>query len=192
MPEADVEVRRLLKSTQLARKDPAMPLIDAVLKTDYDAGLRYQRFFGLPCEKVFQDGIARWAKKPLHDYCRESTTTGNLPGPLVRQGWPSPRGTAWLCHTKSVSKNLSRTAHVALPVAVAADIDRLVGKRSRSAFLTELAQREIKIRRQREAAGAWKSEDHPELAQGAAAWVRQIRALDNQRFEELERRRDGK
>ena len=70
MPEADVEVRHLLKSTQLARKDPAAPLIDAVLKADCDAGLRYQRFFGLPCEKVFQDGIARWAKKPLDDYCR--------------------------------------------------------------------------------------------------------------------------
>jgi hypothetical protein len=79
---------------------------------------------------------------------------------------------------------------------VVADIDRLVGKRSRSAFLTELAQREIKIRRQREAlreaTGAWKSEDHPELAQGASTWIRQIRARDNQHFEELERRRDGK
>jgi len=75
-----------------------------------------------------------------------------------------------------------------------ADIDKLVGKRGRSAFLTELAQREIKLRRQREAlreaAGAWKDEDHPELAQGAAAWVRQIRLLDNRRFDELERRRD--
>jgi len=74
-----------------------------------------------------------------------------------------------------VSKNLSRTAHVALPVDVVAGIDKLVGKRSRSAFLKELAQREIKIRRQREVlretAGAWKSEDHPELAQGAAAWI---------------------
>ena len=135
-------------------------------------------------------------RNPRTTTAAERTTTGNLPGPLVRQGWPSPRhGMAWLCHTKSVSKNLSRTAHVALPVDVVADIDRLVGKRSRSAFLTELAQREIKIRRQREAlreaAGAWKSEGHPELAQGAAAWVLQIRALDNQRFEELERRRDG-
>jgi len=95
-----------------------------------------------------------------------------------------------------VSKNLSRAAHVALPVDVVAGIDKLVGKRSRSAFLTELAQREIKIRRQREVlretAGAWKSEDHPELAQGAAAWIRQIRTLDDERFEELERRRDGK
>jgi len=103
--------------------------------------------------------------------------------------------TMWLCHTRSVPKNLSRTAHVAIPVDVVADIDKLVGKRSRSAFLTELAQREIKIRRQREAlresAGAWKSGDHPELAQGSAAWIRQIRARDNRRFEELERRRDG-
>ena len=77
-----------------------------------------------------------------------------------------------------------------------ADIDKIVGKRGRSAFLTELAQREIKIRRQREAlreaAGTWKNEDHPELAQGAAVWVRQLRSLDNQRLEELERRRKGK
>ena len=104
--------------------------------------------------------------------------------------------TAYLFHTKGVSKSLSRTAQVALPVDLVADIDRLVGKRSRSAFLTELAQREIKIRRQREVlretAGAWKSEAHPELAEGSAAWIRQIRALDNERFEELERRRSGK
>jgi hypothetical protein len=96
----------------------------------------------------------------------------------------------------SVSKTLRRRAHVILPVEVVADIDRLVGKRGRSAFLTELAQREIKLRRQREAlretAGAWKTEDHPELAQGAAAWVRQIRALDAPRLDDLERRRDGK
>jgi hypothetical protein len=95
-----------------------------------------------------------------------------------------------------VFKNLKRRAHVILPVDVVADIDKLVGKRGRSAFLTELAQREIKLRHQREVlheiAGAWKHEDHPELAQGAAAWVRQMRSLDNRRFEELERRRDGK
>ncbi|HXP88766.1 MAG TPA: hypothetical protein VN841_28855 [Bryobacteraceae bacterium] len=93
-------------------------------------------------------------------------------------------------------KNLTRRAHVILPVDVVADIDKLVGKRGRSAFLTELAQREIKLRRQREAlreaAGSWKDEDHPELAQGAAAWVRQIRALDFERFEELERRRESR
>jgi hypothetical protein len=93
-------------------------------------------------------------------------------------------------------KNASRRAHVILPVELISDIDRLVGKRGRSAFLAELAQREIKLRRQRdvlrETAGAWSAENHPELAEGADAWVRQIRALDNQRFEEIERRREGK
>ena len=83
-----------------------------------------------------------------------------------------------------------------LPVELVADIDKLVGKRGRSAFITEVAQREIKLRRQREVlretAGAWKAENHPELAEGAAAWVRQMRSLDNRRFEELEGRREGK
>ena len=92
-------------------------------------------------------------------------------------------------------KSLNRKAHVTLPVDVVASIDQLVGKRGRSAFLTELAQREIKIRHQRdvlrETAGAWKSEDHPELAHGAAAWIEEIRALDSRRFEELEQRREG-
>jgi hypothetical protein len=96
----------------------------------------------------------------------------------------------------SVHKNMNRRTHVILPVDLVADIDKLVGKRGRSAFITELAQREIKLRRQREAlsetAGAWKAADHPELAQGAAAWVRQIRSLDNRRFEQLETRREGK
>jgi hypothetical protein len=59
-----------------------------------------------------------------------------------------------------------------------------------------LTQREIRLRLQREVlaeiAGAWKAEDHPELADGADAWVREIRALDAARFEELERHRDGK
>jgi hypothetical protein len=101
-----------------------------------------------------------------------------------------------ICHTGSVPKTLSRRAHVVLPIDLVADIDKLVGKRGRSAFLTELAQREIKLRRQRQAlletAGAWKDEDHPELAHGAAAWVREIRSLDSVRFAELEELRRGK
>ena len=48
---------------------------------------------------------------------------------------------------------------------VVADIDKLVGKRGRSAFLTEVARDEIQRRRQRnalrKAVGAWKDEDHP-------------------------------
>jgi hypothetical protein len=96
----------------------------------------------------------------------------------------------------SVHRSESRRTHVILPVDLVADIDKLVGKRGRSAFITELAQREIKLRRQREVlretTGACKAEHHPELAEGAAAWVRQMRSLDNRRFEELEGRREGK
>jgi hypothetical protein len=59
-----------------------------------------------------------------------------------------------------------------------------------------LDQREIDLRRQREVlreiAGAWKAEDHPELADGAEPWVRKVRALDAGRFDEIERHRDGK
>jgi hypothetical protein len=93
-----------------------------------------------------------------------------------------------------VPKNLNRRAHVILPVELVSDIDKLVGKRGRSAFLTEVARDEIQRRQQREAlreaAGAWKDEDHPELKDGAAAWVRQIRAESEARFQELEQRRD--
>jgi NAD-dependent SIR2 family protein deacetylase len=69
MPEADVEVRHLLKSTQFAHADPATPLIDVVLKGDCEASQRYQRFFGLPCERVFQDGIGGWVARRLDVNC---------------------------------------------------------------------------------------------------------------------------
>jgi hypothetical protein len=42
----------------------------------------------------------------------------------------------------------------------------------------------------RAADGAWKDEDHPELKDGAAAWLRQIRSESETRASEIERRRD--
>ncbi len=81
-----------------------------------------------------------------------------------------------------------------LPVEVVADIDKLVGKRGRSAFLAEVARDEIQRRQQRsalrDATGAWKDEDHPELKDGAAAWVSQMRAESEARFQEIEKRRN--
>jgi Arc/MetJ-type ribon-helix-helix transcriptional regulator len=48
--------------------------------------------------------------------------------------------------------------------------------------LAELAARNTKLNRRRlaiqESAGAWRDEDHPELAGGSAAWVREIRHLE--------------
>jgi hypothetical protein len=36
----------------------------------------------------------------------------------------------------------------------------------------------------------WKDEDHPELKDGAAAWIRKMRALDEVRFPRIRKQRD--
>ena len=75
-----------------------------------------------------------------------------------------------------------------------ADIDKLVGKRGRSTFLTEVARDEIMRRRQIEAlktsSGAWKDKDHPELQPGSARWVRKTRAESEGRFHRIQEQRD--
>lgn len=100
----------------------------------------------------------------------------------------------YLCHTTSVLKTSSKRAHVILPIDLVADIDKLVGKRGRSAFLTEVARDEIMRRRQRDAlrqsAGAWRDADHPELQQGSDAWVRQMRAESDERLQRIQQHRD--
>jgi len=73
-------------------------------------------------------------------------------------------------------------AAIILPDELVQEIDDLVGEDGRSAFLTELARREIQRLRlmqllSRPGAG-WKLEEHPELHQGAAAWVSNLRADD--------------
>jgi hypothetical protein len=49
---------------------------------------------------------------------------------------------------------------------------------------------EIKLHEQKRAlkaaVGAWKSEDHPELAGGAADWVREIRQVSVRRYERIQ------
>ena len=94
----------------------------------------------------------------------------------------------------SVPKNLNHRAHVILPVDLVADIDKLVGKRGRSAFLTEVARGEIQRLQQRNALraakGTWKDEDHPELKDGAATRVSQMRAESETRFQEIEQHRN--
>ena len=86
-------------------------------------------------------------------------------------------------------------AHVILPVDLMADIDKLVGKRGRSAFISEIIRDEIQRRQQRtalqSAQDAWKDSDHPELKDGAAAWVRKMRAESEKRMEMLEQQRQN-
>jgi Arc/MetJ-type ribon-helix-helix transcriptional regulator len=85
-------------------------------------------------------------------------------------------------------KTTKRT-HVVLGEQLVKDIDRLVGARQRSNFLTEAAEKELMRRRQIEAlkaaAGAWKDKDHPELKQGSAKWVRKLRQEGERRFKKV-------
>jgi len=82
--------------------------------------------------------------------------------------------------------NTKRT-HIVIPQQLAVEIDTLVGKRGRSAFLTQAAEKELMRLRQIKAlegaAGAWKDKDHPELRQGAAKWVKKLRSEYDRRFE---------
>ena len=76
---------------------------------------------------------------------------------------------------------------VPYPPDVVAEVDRLAGPRKRNAFLVELARREIKRQRLlkvfENSEPIWKDEDHPELADGSDAWVKQMRNEAEARFE---------
>ena len=88
----------------------------------------------------------------------------------------------------------TRRAHVVLPDDLVSEIDKIVGARGRSAFLAELARREIKRRNLlaifTRDEPIWKDEDHPELKDGASEWVRRMRAESEARFDRIQRQRD--
>jgi len=73
----------------------------------------------------------------------------------------------------------TKRTHVLLPENLLREIDALVGPRGRSSFLVETARQEV--RRQKllhfleSKDPAWKDEEHPELGDDAAAWVRRLR-----------------
>lgn len=86
---------------------------------------------------------------------------------------------------------MAHRTHVSLPESLVAEIDALVGQRQRSAFLSEVAAREVKRRRLIEFLEnpklAWNPEGHTDIdsAGGAAAWVHKMR----QEAEKASRRR---
>ena len=84
---------------------------------------------------------------------------------------------------------LRKRAHVILPADLLAEVDRLVGARARSAFLSDLVRREIQRRNLlaalREARGSWKTEEHPELQEGSDAFVDRLRAENEARLQSL-------
>ncbi|MEZ5283970.1 MAG: hypothetical protein R2712_04000 [Vicinamibacterales bacterium] len=74
-----------------------------------------------------------------------------------------------------------------IPERLVEEIDRVVGKRGRSAFLAQAAEKELRRLRQIAAveglSGAWRDKDHPELEErGASRWVRAIRQENERRL----------
>ena len=81
--------------------------------------------------------------------------------------------------------NTKRT-HIVIPEHVVIQIDRIVGKRGRSRFLAQAAEKELMRLRQikalEAAASCWKDKDHPELKEGAVKWVNELRRQDEERY----------
>jgi hypothetical protein len=88
----------------------------------------------------------------------------------------------------------TKRTHVVLPDDLVREIDKIAGSRGRSAFLADLAKREIKrqqlLRLFKRKEPIWKDEDHPELKDGAAAWIRKLRAESEARFQRIQEQRD--
>lgn len=71
---------------------------------------------------------------------------------------------------------------------LAQEIDKLAGPDQRSSYAAEILWQDIRRLKQRAAlkatSGAWRSEDHPELCEGGAAYVERLRSEPDQRFED--------
>jgi hypothetical protein len=80
---------------------------------------------------------------------------------------------------------------VAIPERIAFGIDRIAGPKHRARFIAEVLENELLRREQmaalEEAAGCWKDENHPELAEGSDAFVRHMRNEATRRLEEIQR-----
>ena len=75
--------------------------------------------------------------------------------------------------------------HVLLPEDLARDIDAIAGRRGRSAFLVQTATEAVRRRKLldflADEKAVWKEEDHPELREGSAKWVRRLRRESDQK-----------
>ncbi len=84
--------------------------------------------------------------------------------------------------------NLQR-AHIVLPQELVKEIDALVGPRGRSAFLVNITQAELQRRRLlqflQSDEPAWLDANHPEFADGTAAWVRSMRQESERRLPDV-------
>jgi hypothetical protein len=83
-----------------------------------------------------------------------------------------------------------KRTHFFIPEELLAEMDKVAGKGKRNTLVVEILDHEIKRRRLMQILGdetpIWKDEDHPELKDGAYAWVRELRDhSDKKRSEKL-------
>lgn len=80
----------------------------------------------------------------------------------------------------------NKRTHIVISQDLVAMIDDVVGKRGRSAFLTQAAEKELMRLRQvkalKAATGSWKDEDHPELKEGSGPYVAGLRSEYDRRI----------
>lgn len=82
---------------------------------------------------------------------------------------------------------------IKIPEELAHELDRLAGAehKPRTTYVVDVLWRDVRRNKQRQAlklsAGTWKPADHPELAQGGAAHVEQIRSEADERFDDASR-----
>src|SRR5207244_1315932 len=94
------------------------------------------------------------------------------------------------------SKEPDMATVIKIPEELARELDRLAGAehKVRTEYAVDVLWREVRRSRQREAlqvsAGSWNPADHPELAQGGAAYVEQIRSEPDERHEDAIRQQD--
>jgi hypothetical protein len=79
---------------------------------------------------------------------------------------------------------------IPIPQRIAVGIDKITGPKNRARFVVEVLENELQRREQRAAfhaaAGCWKDEDHPELANGSEAFIRDLRDRAKDRLEEIQ------
>jgi hypothetical protein len=79
---------------------------------------------------------------------------------------------------------------IEIPEDLAHELDLLAGAehKRRTSYIVDLLWQDVRRHKQRLAlnlsAGAWKQEDHPELAEGGAAYVEKIRSEPDERFDD--------
>jgi hypothetical protein len=79
---------------------------------------------------------------------------------------------------------------IKIPDELAHELDLLAQAehKRRTPYVVDLLWRDVRRNKQRQAlklsSGAWSREDHPELAQGGAAYVEKIRSEPDERFDD--------